>query len=461
VRSDAFAASGSGCDTAAVSSMSGIRTLLAVLPQYRQMLSLQYWSRERLEDHTHRLLAETLRAAAAIPFYKERLGGSVEPPALPELPTLKRADILKLNRSVRECLRPGLTYFADTSSGSTGMPVEFLFDLGHQAGRYAARIRYLRANGWNPARRNVWIISLTSGPDEVPEGALLKSRAVLRSYFPPIIFDPFDDQVDHLIELDPLFLYTFPSNLEGLLKSFERRGVRLRSLRRIFSGAEVLEDSIRDRARKLLGVEISDNYGSTEGFIAWQCPRGTYHVNAEHVLMEIVDDDNRPAAPGQMGRVLITTLQNRLMPLVRYEIGDYAISSDRLCACGRTLPVIEKVIGRGINLFRAPDGRLVASWPLVGPLRDVPQIRQFQVVQETPDRCTVRFVANQPLGREIEAQITASFGEILKFPVSVAFDQVGEIPRSSGGKFMTLLSKLAAGHDGNIRAGAGADAALP
>ena len=167
----------------------------------------------------------------------------------------------------------------------------------------------------------------------------------------------------------PEFLYTMPSNLDGLLRVFEQRAIRLDSLRCIFSGGEVLEDSIRERTRHLLGVEIRDNYGSTEGFIAWQCPAGSYHINAEHVTVEIVDESGIPVAPGQMGRILITTLENRLMPLIRYEIGDYAIASNDLCTCGRTLPVLGKVIGRGINLFRLPGGRLKSPWPLVGPIK--------------------------------------------------------------------------------------------
>jgi phenylacetate-coenzyme A ligase PaaK-like adenylate-forming protein len=121
------------------------------------------------------------------------------------------------------------------------------------------------------------------------------------------------------------------------------------------------------RTRSASMRRIRDNYGSTEGFIAWQCPACSYHINAEHVAVEIVDERGIPVGPGQMGRILITTLENRLMPLVRYEIGDYAIASNDLCSCGRTLPVLGKVIGRGINLFRAARRTaqiaMAAGWP--------------------------------------------------------------------------------------------------
>jgi hypothetical protein len=124
----------------------------------------------------------------------------------------------------------------------------------------------------------------------------------------------------------------------ALMDALQQTGVRLRSLQRIFTGSEVLDDHVRIRARSLLGVDISDNYGSTEAFIAWQCPSAKYHINSEHVFMEIVDEQGAPTPAGEMGRVLVTTLQNNLMPLVRYEIGDYAVAGVEQCRCGRTPP---------------------------------------------------------------------------------------------------------------------------
>ncbi len=103
------------------------------------------------------------------------------------------------------------------------MPVEFLFDLSHQTGRYAARIRYLRANGWSPLRRTAWILAFTSREDDSADSMLVHSRLRLRSTFMRLIFRPFEEQVDALLTAKPEFLYTMPSNLDGLLQVFERR----------------------------------------------------------------------------------------------------------------------------------------------------------------------------------------------------------------------------------------------
>ena len=417
-----------------------ILSLTRAAAAYARLARSQYWPAEALQKQADAKLVELLRAGAKIPFYRERLV-TADPSQLSSWPILTRHEVPALNRSVRDRMPPGVEFFHDDSSGSTGMPAQFLFDTAHQAGRYAARIRYLRANGWSPLRRNAWIVAFTSDRANNPDAFMLRSWLRGRSTFLKI-FRPFGEQADALLALDPEFLYTMPSNLDGLLRVFERRRARLRALKCIFSGGEVLEDSIRERARRLLGVDIRDNYGSTEGFIAWQCPAGSYHINVEHMAVEIVDEHRRPVAPGQMGRVLITTLENRLMPLIRYEIGDYAIASSERCSCGRTLPLMGRVIGRSINLFRLPGGRLQSPWPLVGPLKARATLQQFQIVQESFDRYVVRYVSDREIEREAEQQITSSFAKTLATELTVSFEKMDSIPRTAGGKFMTALSMV-------------------
>ena len=208
---------------------------------------------------------------------------------------------------------------------------------------------------------------------------------------------PLPNLTDTIAKLDPVFMYLYPSMLDGLLRTFERQRQRLPSLRQIFTGAEILDVSLRERALDQLGVPIADNYGSTEAFLAWQCAGGNYHQNAEHVLIEIVDEAGREVSPGQMGRVLVTTLENYLMPLVRYEIGDYATTAGGACACGRTLPSIGPVVGRGVNLFRSADGRLINPWDLANTLRVIPAVATFQVIQKALDQIVVKYVADAPI----------------------------------------------------------------
>jgi phenylacetate-CoA ligase len=418
--------------------MSALGNLLGAVPRYAALHRSQYWPPERLHADVRSRLRRTLDAAATLPFYARSFREAPRPEDLATLPVLRRSDVGALEASVRSLHREATAFQSDRSSGSSGMPVRFLFDRAHQWGRFAARARYLRANGWSPLARSAWIISI---PRESPDGDLVRSPT-----FPGARFlahtTEFREQLAWLRALDPVHLYTLPSNLDALLGLLERDGATLPSLRGVFTGGEVLDDALRARAARVLGLPVADNYGSTEAFLAWQCPAGSYHVNAEHVLVEIVDEHGRPAPLGAMGRVLVTTLENRLMPLVRYEIGDYATAEAGGCACGRTLPRIGRVIGRGINLFRMPDGRLRSPWELVRPLKVRPDLRQFQIVQRTAEQYVVRYAADRALSADEEATIRTEFQAILGFAALVAFERVAEVPRAPSGKFMTALSEV-------------------
>jgi phenylacetate-CoA ligase len=414
--------------------------LFGTIPQYLLMLRSQYWPEEKLSRYVNEHLGATLAAARGIPFYRERLGSELSrSPELTKLPILPRHEIPQLAASVRALHSDSSLLASGLTSGSTGNPVSFFYDAAHQASRFAARARYLRENGWNPFRRSLWIISTRM---QSPDLLFTMRARLFGSRFLSHILD-LEQLADALRATDPAYLYSYPVNLDGLARIFEQRGERLPSLRRIFSGSEVLENSQRERIRRVFGVGVSDNYGSTEAFLAWECPHGSYHVNAEHVIVEIVDEEGRAVAPGKLGRVIVTTLHNRVMPLIRYEIGDYAFAAENGCRCGRTLPCIGNVGGRDINLFIDSDGKRFTPWPLFRPLLEREWIRQDQIVQRGTDRFVVRYVGDRTLTPEDEADFHRHFATILKSPASIEFERHDKIARAPSGKFMMALCELA------------------
>ena len=141
-------------------------------------------------------------------------------------------------------------------------------------------------------------------------------------------------------------------------------------------------------------------FRSEVGYIALQCPQHEhYHVQFETLIVEVLDSAGTPCAPGEVGRVVLTTLHNFAMPLVRYAIGDYAEAGEA-CDCGRGLPVIKRIMGRDRNMLTKPDGSQhwpsfpAEIWTAVAP------IRQFRLIQKSLDRIEAQFVAADELGRE-------------------------------------------------------------
>ena len=426
--------------------MSAIARLVDAVPRYAAMLRSQYWRPEKLESYREQQLEKTLRAAAKISFYAKRLGTAPSAAGLQQLPILKRPDVEALTQSVTSSYPKGAPFVSERSSGTSGVAVKLLFDRSHQASRNAARIRFLRMHGWNPLQSSAWFagarLLTVNDPDYQAVGELVRWFSSFGVKFFPTS-TPFIEQADIVERTKAVSVYGFPSGIDGMLRVLEETGRRLPLLRRALCGGEAVDDSLRQRARRVLGFDVRDNYGSTEAFLAFECPDGSYHINAEHVWLEIVDEAGRAVAPGQMGKVLVTTLENYLMPLVRYEIGDYAIAARGECRCGRTLPLLERVLGRETNLFRNPDGRLTSSWPALGALREFPELKIFQLVQKSIFQFCVRYVADRPLNPADEARIQATLRDDgLWENAEVAFERVTQIERAASGKFMVTLCEV-------------------
>ena len=191
-----------------------------------------------------------------------------------------------------------------------------------------------------------------------------------------------------------------------------------------------------------LGSEIADTYGAQEvGHIAAQCSDcGEYHISAERCLVEILRDDGSPAAPGEVGRVIVTPFYSYPMPLIRYELGDLAEAGTATPSCGRGLPTVRRILGRYRNLFRFRDG--TAVWPTPAPFRTSIAIKQFQVVQTDFDHIEVLYVPESTDLPIDLAALTQRVRNVLKQPVDVTVRAVDEIPRSRSGKYEDFISHV-------------------
>jgi phenylacetate-CoA ligase len=138
---------------------------------------------------------------------------------------------------------------------------------------------------------------------------------------------------------------------------------------------------------------------------------------------------------------VVTTLHNFATPLIRYELGDYAVAGGP-CPCGRGLPVIDRVLGRTRNLLRLPDGRRYFpsfpsdTWAHIAP------IRQLQVAQRTLEDIELRVVVDRPLTAGEEARLADAFRDTLLHPFRINVAYRDEIARSGNYKFEDFISEL-------------------
>jgi phenylacetate-CoA ligase len=276
--------------------------------------------------------------------------------------------------------------------------------------------------GWGPSTDLV----MQTGP-----GAALRIHA------------PLSEQVEWLQREQPQYLISYASNLAALAHAFIRERRSLPGLREVRSVSETVRPELRQLVRAAWNVELVDIYSAREvGYIALQCPlHPHYHVQEENLLLEVLDADGKPCAPGVPGRVVVTALHKFAMPLIRYEIGDHAVPGER-CSCGRGLRVLTEVLGRTRNMLRLPDGG--QRWPLcdlVG-LTELPGILQYQFVQKTLQDIEVRLVVGAEWSRGFEPQLTRIIHQKLGHAFRLEFVYLPHIERSAAGKFEDFLSLL-------------------
>lgn len=177
--------------------------------------------------------------------------------------------------------------------------------------------------------------------------------------------------------------------------------------------------------------------------MAYRCSHSaTWHVNAELLLLEVVDDQGLPCRPGEMGRVIITPFFSTAQPLVRYDQGDLAVAGTA-CTCGRTLPTVEHFSGRITHMFRHPDGRRIQrAFP--DQHRALLRCSTWQIAQIGPTDFEFRYVPLDWDAPAEEAAVAEAFRNWYFADATLRFSRLRDIPATSGGKVMEYVYEVAA-----------------
>ena len=294
-------------------------------------------------------------------------------------------------------------YLVWKSSGSTGVPGIFVHDADALAtydaliAAQAAAPRLAAAIAWGCGAHGGRAALIAATGDH------FASISSWQRFFRPrpwldarnfSVLEPLPRLTAALNAYRPAFLASYPTML-ALLADEQRAGRLAIDPAVLWSGGENLAPGAHAAIEQAFGCPLANEYGASECMsIAWGCSAGWLHVNADWVLLEPVDREWRPVAPGEASHTaLLTNLANRVQPIIRYDLGDSILVNPAPCACGNSLPAI-RVEGRRDEVvsLTTREGRIVRLLPLALTtlLEDVAGIHRFQLVQDTPDRLALR-----------------------------------------------------------------------
>ena len=207
--------------------------------------------------------------------------------------------------------------------------------------------------------------------------------------------------VRELNGFSPAMLSGYPANL-ALLADCADLTIRPDV---VITGGELLTDAVRAKLADKFGCFVQTHYSCTEaGEIACECREGHLHINEDWVILEPVDRDGRPVGSGVLSdKVLITNLANRIQPFIRYELTDRVVVHDEPCPCGSHRRWLE-IEGRTDDTLTFPGGVQIAPMSFYKLLEEIPGIRRFQLVQQAPDRLSLRLVSDDPAAAFLKAR---------------------------------------------------------
>jgi phenylacetate-CoA ligase len=423
--------------------------------KFRGLMESQWWPADELKaSQEEKLRALIAHAYQHVPYYRRIFDQrGLRPEDIQQL-----SDLRKLPFLTKEALRDNFDEMVarnvdagkltlQHTSGSTGRPVKVYWDRDCMEMERAVVWRHKHWGGWRPESSRVSASGLRVVPLERQNGppwrySWSEKRLFLSGYH--LTPENLQGYVDELKRRRLEFLEGYPTNLHILASFLEQKGDYI-PFKAVFTSSETLYEHQRELIEERFQCKVFDFYGLTErAASAQECAEHDgYHVNVENTVLEIVNAKGGEAGPGESGEIVGTCLSNYAMPIIRYCTGDLAVAgTGRRCPCGRGLPLLQRIGGRFNDIITTPDGRWLSSLILIAPFKYIPAIREYRIVQEALDRVTVQIVKQGGYSAQDTQKLVGKLQSIIGAGVTISVEFVDDIPRTTGGKRLFVVSKV-------------------
>jgi len=240
------------------------------------------------------------------------------------------------------------------------------------------------------------------------------------------------------------YIESYVSSVYMMARVIEKRNISPPKLDGIVIGGERLFEYQKNQIESSFGCPVFNRYGCSEFMnVACECSRHRgLHINADNYIVEVLDDQGNPVFD-KVGELVITDLSGYAMPLIRYRIGDKAILSSRSCDCGRSFPMLEDVIGRGIDEIVTPNGERINGMYIHWKLREIEGIHRYKAVQKTDRFIRIMVETGGMVDNDILSEIISKdFLDLHNRGIEIEIDFVDRIPPSKSGKMKFFVSEV-------------------
>lgn len=364
-----------------------------------------------------------------------------------KLPILTKDKIRKNYSDLIAKNFPKARAYESSTGGSTGEPLQFIQD--RQASDYAraAVYRSWEWTGWQLGDKyvNLWGASKDLAKETKFRNKLrqvfLKDQLLLSSY------DMTDKNLMVYIErmkaFNPNFIRGYASAIYVLAEIIRRNEIEDLRPSSIITTSENLFNYQREVIEKQFNCKIFDGYGCRENsVIATECEAHEgYHISVENGIIECIKNDEQVSSD-EIGELFITDFNNFAMPFIRYQVGDLGTPSDKKCSCGRGLPMLKSIDGRTTDLIVTPSGRYIAGPGLTLIYKDLKNLKQIQLVQNSLEKLKVKVVKGQNYSESDSKNLMAALYKYIGKDIEIDLEFVDSIPPEASGKQRLVISKV-------------------
>lgn len=369
----------------------------------------QYWSHDKIMEYQVSHLRNLLEHAYKHTRYYRKVMDErgIRASDVTDLTVLKKLPVIG-KQEINQCWQD---FVADNAkqyhpmhrvtSGTTGVTFQYYNDAKSWGLNWATKERTFSWGGYSFGKDK--IATLKGG------SMLRRAKPLLSDRFWKYLHKYHDLSVVHLseanmeqyyremIDQNIQYLRGFPTAVYTFAKYIADKHGSL-PLKATFTSAEYLQDYQRKQIQETFQTNHIDAYGCGDGMGgANQCEHAKgYHINIETSIMEIVSSDGRDCLPGEEGEIVLTSLHDYAMPLIRYTPGDMARVASSQCSCGRTLPLLDRIVGRTSDLINLPNGRSLNG--IAVPFAEwANKIEKFQLWHTQPDEVILKIIPKDGL----------------------------------------------------------------
>jgi phenylacetate-CoA ligase len=415
----------------------------AALKQWR---SIQHLSEEALNELQEARLKTTLKHAIQhIPFYQKQSSHLTTD----GLPDIRKFPIMR-KQNIRDNL-DGLLWhpekkkelICEKSSGSSGIQGAVFMSK-----KEVSEIQAAQTLLWEWAGYEIGKPMLQTGI--TPDRGFIKSfkdrlfRTHYRSAF-RLSEEDVKETLQSLQHRSIKILGGYASSLYVYAQVAQKYNIDIK-FESVISWGDKMFAHYQTLIEKQFATKVFDTYGTTEGFmIGAQCDHPEYYILSPFVFFELVDEHGYPVKDGEIGYVVVTSLNAFEMPLIRYYLGDLAVKMPKHEYPSNRrfqFPLLKKIVGRDTDIVKTPSGKKMIVHFFTAIFEHLPEIRQFQVIQENLESMDILYIKGIGFTPDVLTTIKCKIESFLGEPYPVNFREVESISDSPSGKPQIIISKI-------------------